>query len=192
MDMAQTTLAECASSLSEYERRERVLGEGICKYRDLMRRREGVMRRLDAELRSMSSSSSFRSTSRMPPTPSGNAVVGEIRDDDDDDDIDDDDPEEGAKSHDDVIDHRHDAGVRRLSALRARHEIDANCLRDVVALHVDILAEVETLRRGMGTLIASRDGVAMKLEENAELFVVAAAAGHDHDEEGVTGNGDPP
>jgi hypothetical protein len=172
MAMAETTLCDCSSSLLEYERRERILGERIYEYRELMRRREGVIRRLGGELLAS------RSRPSSPGNPSSSG--GEI---DDDENVDDD--PGGAK-----CDYRdYDAKVRRLDVLRARHEVEVSNLRDVVRLHVDIVAEVETLRRGMETLVAKRDEVAMKLEESRELVIdvasSSAAAGHDDDEEGV-------
>lgn len=46
---AESTLAECASSLVRFDGRERSLGEKIARYRVLMGRREGIIRELELE-----------------------------------------------------------------------------------------------------------------------------------------------
>jgi hypothetical protein len=46
---AESTLAECASSLVAFDGRERFLGERIARYRMLMGRREGIIRELESE-----------------------------------------------------------------------------------------------------------------------------------------------
>ncbi|KAL3822128.1 hypothetical protein ACHAXA_011906 [Cyclostephanos tholiformis] len=156
LEEAESTLSECKSSLVIFERRERFLGERIERYRALMGRREGVIRKLEME-------------SLLPPPLPLNQASGN---NDDYDDL------EGAKSE------NIGARIHRLDALRARHEVDAANLRVVVELHRGIIAEVETLRRRMDALITRRDDVVMKLEENRDFLIdFAAAAGHDINEE---------
>jgi hypothetical protein len=52
LEEAESTLAECASSLLGFERRERFLGERIARYRMLMGRRGDIIRELESEVSS--------------------------------------------------------------------------------------------------------------------------------------------
>jgi chromosome segregation ATPase len=131
---AESTLAECASSLVRFDGRERSLGEKIARYRVLMGRREGIIRELELE----------GPASTNPPP----------HDDDDDDDL------ENAKFDDDArrdrleaLRARHsadDKGLRCVVELHKKIIAEMETMRrrmdDLVDKRDDIVEKLEECR----------------------------------------------
>lgn len=145
----EVTIAECTSSLEEFNTKERFIGTRIDSYRKLMKQREELMSTLMQK----------QSTTTTPAS-NCNEEKNELLDD--------------VESKESLSDNT----KTQLDTLQTKHAADEKSLQEVIELHKYMISEIERLRRRIADLESKKESIEKQREECQDFLMAAEEYNH--------------
>ena len=145
----EVTIAECTSSLEEFNTKERFIGTRIDSYRKLMKQREELMSTLMQK----------QSTTTTPAS-NCNEEKNELLDD--------------VESKESLSDNT----KTQLDTLQKKHAADEKSLQEVIELHKYMISEIERLRRRIADLESKKESIEKQREECEDFLMAAEEYNH--------------